>query len=127
MTIKERMAELLEHGCVITLLWPDAEQWTPPMELILGGVLWMDKPPRLRWCAIFPEDQQHFHELRYDRVVFDNDGRDILFYQGGKLAVTVVPYEEGGLDVAAVAAALVRWRPVAAEMDFEAALGDPTG
>ena len=103
MTIKERMSELIEHGAAIQIQ-------DPKIALTLAGALWLGNPTRLRWCAIFPEDQHHIHETAYDEAQFDNDGRDILFYRASVLVVSVVPYEEGPLDVGEVRDALAEWQ-----------------
>ena len=106
MAPEERVEQLIEQGCVIAVAVPDG----PSIELTLAGALWLTKPKRLRWCAIFPEHQSHVHETRYSRVVLDNDGRDVLLYQGSKLVAGIVPYIESGLDPDDVRDALVRWR-----------------
>ena len=111
MTPQERMTKLIEHGAAIQLLAP-----YPRLTLTLAGALWLTKPKRLRWCAIFPEHQGHVHETRYTRVEVIH-GRDIAFYQGGAMVAYVVPYEEGLLPVDGVREALVEWRALFTKHD----------
>lgn len=113
--LEDRMAELIDNGTAIQLFDP-----YPSITLTLAGALWLRNPPRLRWCAIFPEHQSHIHELHYTRVAFCNDGRDILFYQYDKIVAGVVPYEEGTLPVDEVRAALARWQGLLAVEGNEA-------
>ncbi len=111
MTIKERLVELIEDGGVLTIFYGDR---TNAFEFILAGVLWLHKPFRLRWCAVFPEHGCHIHEMEYDAVKFDNDERDILFYKNNQLIAGVVPYIESSLSVDEVREALAEWQELVA-------------
>jgi hypothetical protein len=102
MTVQTRLAELIEHGAAIQLT-------DPRITLTLAGALWLIKPRRLRWCAIFPEHQGHIHETRYTRTEIYH-GRDIAFHQGRVMVAYVCSYEEGPLPVEEVREALARWR-----------------
>jgi hypothetical protein len=116
---KERLAQLIEEGGVIHLLEGGS------MELTLAGALWLTKPTRLRWVAIFPEHQGHIHELGYTEATLDNDGRDVLFYRGAELVATVVPYVEAGLlDIGEVRLALAEWQSGVTENGNEEALAE---
>ena len=104
MTIRERVAELIERGAALQVLFEDS----PMITFLLAGMLWRQK--RTRWCAVFPEHQGHIHETEYDRAVFVNNGRDVAFYRGEVMVLYVCPYEESGGDLSAMHDNLIEWR-----------------
>lgn len=105
MTPRKRMAELIEHGAVLSF----TDGRLP--ELTLAAVRWYKKPLRIRWCAIFPEHQGHVHENEYDRVEVYRE-RDVAFYDAdGRMTISVCPYEYAAkLDPDVVLRALTEWR-----------------
>jgi hypothetical protein len=78
------------------------------MAFTLAGVLWLTNPTRLRWCAIFPEDQHHIHETQYDRVEIVHN-RDLSFYTDGEITAYVTTYQECTLPVDEVREELENW------------------
>jgi len=105
-TIRERLGKLIENGAAIQLLFEDA----PMKTLLLAGALWRQNPTCLRWCAVFPEHQGHVHETSYSEVRLENDGRDIAFFEDGRMVAYVVPYEESGHEVDAMRENLGEWQ-----------------
>lgn len=108
MTVKERMKELIEAGAAITVLFPVEKGG--PVTLLLAGAAWLAKPPRLRWCAPFPEHDGHVHETHYGRAALEVGGRDIGFYENGEMIMYVCPIEESGEDINAYRNTLLEWR-----------------
>jgi len=104
MKIEKRLAELIEQGAAVQI--PEPNYGT----FILAAAEIRDNPPRLRWCAIYPEHQSHVHEMEYDEVAFSVGTRDIDFRKGGKTVMYVCPYEESGLSLDGTATILAQWR-----------------
>jgi len=105
MTKKERLAKMIEAGAALQMLPPGH----PMSTFLLAGALWLHNPTRLRWCAVFPEDQHHIHEVPYDRAVVVHD-RDIAFYRGGRLIMYITPYEETEEDIESMRENLRDWQ-----------------
>ena len=106
MTVQERLAAMIDVGATIQVFFPDA----PSVTLLLAGVLWRRNPTRLRWCAVFPDDQHHVHETKYDEAKQLNGGRDVAFYHSGSMVAYACPYEESGGQLDEMRDALGEWR-----------------
>ena len=107
MTIQERMEELIKAGATISVHFPNE---IGAHSMLLAGVAWLREPTRLRWCAVFPEHDGHFHETHYDNAALVAGGRDVAFYAGERLIVHVCPYEESGGNLNVLRDTLIEWR-----------------
>jgi hypothetical protein len=128
MTIQERIKELIQAGAAISIHFPDDPR---PLTMLLAGAAWLQNPPRLRWCAVFPEHDGHIHESEYEEARLEASGRDIAFYAEGKLFLYVCPYEESGKDLRAYRDTLAEWRDLLSRYDnarkFEEMINTPRG
>ena len=121
MTVKERMDELIKNGAAITVAAPGGRR---TLTLLLAGVVWLQRPLMLRWCAVFPEHQGHIHETYYNNVRLVADGRDIGFYLEDELVLYVCPYEESGEDINAYRDTFIAWQAGLREYNNEAQFDD---
>ena len=68
------------------------------LDYIIATVRWLDNPPRVRWCSIFPQHQGHVHEAEYDELVIESGGLGVGLRRSGHRAGYICPIRESGLD-----------------------------
>lgn len=77
---------------------------------MLAAARWDTNPKRLRWCAVYPEDQHHVHEVFFTKTVVEYD-RDIALYdKAGGMVAYICPVAESPLDLTAATALLKEWQ-----------------
>lgn len=106
--------KLLAYGATLQLFDPGEL----PTMLLAAAVL-KTNPPRLRWCAVFPEHQGHVHELAYDTVQAEGAGVSFRNKSGG-LVGYIGPYDDSPLEEGPTKELLQRWRAGLAKFSNQA-------
>jgi hypothetical protein len=115
-TPKDRLAQLVAAGCVLEMHEPAVGEFALAAAVLHGNVL--------RWCALFPVDQSHVHNVKFDDVRLEAGGRDLAFYRKGSLVAYVGPPEEFDLDLKEYQTSWNRWKEDMADPDTAETFND---
>lgn len=105
MTLAERTDQMIKAGAAIQVRTGPHNLTT----MLLAAARWDTGPKRLRWCAVYPEDQHHIHQTEYARTGVEYD-RDILLYgKDDNIIASIVPLAEQN-DIVDGPATLAAWQ-----------------
>ena len=88
--IREAVDDLVAAGAV----YADLRFGPPGISLVLVALYWYDDPKRLRWVGAFPEHQGHVHEVTYDRLTREANGRGVGVHRDGEQVGSITPIGE---------------------------------